>query len=267
MSASTTIAAATRPTAVGSHARADPRLLGAAPRPSARRVGPGAGPPGQRPCGSVGRRLKPLAAAGLPPFQSSVEDERDMFDLINNMEYDDSWVTYKPPPPPTEPTETPAPVYGTSPDDYGKKAVTAGQSAKAVDLFERAATPIGTVERAEAALAASRAMQTKGIIKVNPGTTVIREKPTARSSKEEVIESKEAVNFAKSFAERRAAEEATRRSSDPSARLQQITESMREDQVARERLAAKTRDESARRMSQSSSYYGGSGYSLSLIHI
>ena len=261
MSASTTVAAATRPTAVGSHARADPRLLGAAPRPSARRVGPGAGPPGQRPCGSVGRRLKPLAAAGLPPFQSSVEDERDMFDLINNMEYDDSWVTYKPPPPPTEPTETPAPVYGTSPDNYGKKAVTAGQSAKAVDLFERAATPIGTVERAEAALAASRAMQTKGIIKVNPGTTVIREKPTARSSKEEVIESKEAVNFAKSFAERRDAEEATRRSSDPSARLQQITESMREDQVARERLAAKTRDESARRMSRSSSYYGGSGYS------
>ena len=101
--------------------------------------------------GEQTKPLKPLAAAGLPPFQSSVEDERDMFDLINNMEYDDSWVTYKPPPPPTEPTETPAPVYGTSPDDHGKKAVTAGQSAKAVDLFERAATPIGTVERAEAA--------------------------------------------------------------------------------------------------------------------
>ena len=201
-SCGTTVAAATRPTAVGSRARADPRLLGAARAAHRRRFcqGPVPGHRHRHP-----RVLRPLAA-GLPPFQSSVEDERDMFELIN-MKHDDSWVTYKPPPPPPEPEAT---TYGTSPDNYGTK-VTSAKSAKAIDLFERAATPIGTVERAEAALAASRAMQTKGIIKVNPGSTVKREKPTARSSDEDVKEATQAVNFAKSFAERRAAEEASRR--------------------------------------------------------
>ena len=255
-SCGTTVAAATRPTAVGSRSRADPRLLSAARGAHRRRSGPGPGP-GQR--HRHPRVLRPLAA-GLPPFQSSVEDERDMFELIN-MQHDDSWVTYKPPPPPPPPPPEPeAPAYGTSPDNYGTK-VTSAKSAKAIDLFERAATPIGTVERAEAALAASRAMQTKGIIKVNPGSTVKREKPTARSSDEDVKEAVQAVNFAKSFAERRAAEEASRRSTDPTARLQQITEGMREDNLARERLAARTREEASRRMQRSSSYYGGSGYS------
>ena len=71
-SCGTTVAAATRPTAVGSRSRADPRLLSAARGAHRRRSGPGPGP-GQR--HRHPRVLRPLAA-GLPPFQSSVEDER-----------------------------------------------------------------------------------------------------------------------------------------------------------------------------------------------
>ena len=78
-SCGTTVAAATRPTAVGSRSRADPRLLSAARGAHRRRSGPGPGP-GQR--HRHPRVLRPLAA-GLPPFQSSVEDERDMFEEID----------------------------------------------------------------------------------------------------------------------------------------------------------------------------------------
>ena len=64
---------------------------------------------------------------------------------------------------------------------------------KVLDLFERSATPIGTIERAEAALAAARAMQSPGIIKVEPGSTVKRSQPKGDDSLREAAESKAAM--------------------------------------------------------------------------
>ena len=58
-----------------------------------------------------------------------------------------------------------------SPDDAVDLAKVGREerTAKVLDLFERAATPIGTVERAQAAIAAARAANSTGIFTVQPG--------------------------------------------------------------------------------------------------
>ena len=171
-SCGTTVAAVTRPTAVGSRARADPRLLGAA-RGARRAARPGPGPVQRH------RHLGPPAARGGPAPVPELgggraRNVRAHQHAARRLVGDVASPAAAPRAPP--PIEPEAPTYGTSPTTTAPR-LTARRAPRPIDLFERAATPIGTVERAEAALAASRAMQTKGIIKVNPGSTVKREKP------------------------------------------------------------------------------------------
>ena len=145
--------------------------------------------------------------------------------------------------------------------------MTSAGSAKVLDLFERRGDSIGTIERAEAALAAARAMQSPGIIKVEPGSTVKRSQPKGDDSLREATESKAAmVNFAKPLSQRRAAEDATRRAQeearkamDPTERLRAINAANSEDAAARARILAENREREARKFQNASSFYGGGG--------
>ena len=217
-------------------------------------------------------RARVVVAAGLPPFQSDAEQDVDDMTALLGVTYD--YPSVQPPPPAEAPPalEFDAPPTGTPPAPLGAGAVgsslvTSAGSAKVLDLFERAATPIGTLERAEAALAAARAIQSPGIIKVEPGSTVKRSQPKGDESLREATESKAAmVNFAKPLSQRRAAEDATRRAQeearkamDPTERLRAINAANSEDAAARARILAENREREARKFQNASSFYGGGG--------
>ena len=217
-------------------------------------------------------RARVVVAAGLPPFQSDAEQDVDDMTALLGVTYD--YPSVQPPPPAEAPPalEFDAPPTGTPPAPLGAGAVgsslvTSAGSAKVLDLFERAATPIGTLERAEAALAAARAIQSPGIIKVEPGSTVKRSQPKGDESLREATESKAAmVNFAKPLAQRRAAEDAMRRAQeearkamDPTERLRAINAANSEDAAARARILAENREREARKFQNASSFYGGGG--------
>jgi hypothetical protein len=119
---------------------------------------------------------------------------------------------------------------------------------------------MGKFERAEAALAAARAIQSPGIIKVTPGSTVKREQPKGDASVREATDSLEtaAVNFAKPLAQRRAEAEAAQ-ALDATERLNAVKRANSEDNAARARLVAAERERNAKKYQNSSTFYGGSG--------
>ena len=164
----------------------------------------------------------------------------------------------------TATTEGTAPVaaVGMGGGSSTTAKVTMSRSANAVDLFERAAAPMGKFERAEAALAAARAIQSPGIIKVAPGSTVRREQPKGDESVRDANVSLETAaapqNFAKPIAVRRAEEE-LRKANDPTARLKAVAKANSEENLARERMVKLERERNAKKYQNASSFYGGGG--------
>ena len=143
--------------------------------------------------------------------------------------------------------------------------VTAEGSAKVLDLFERAATPIGTVERAQAALAAARAAKSPGIISITPGPAIEKKqapKQDAAASMKEIEAAGATVNFAKSAA-KRAAEAQAAAGNDPAARVKAINAALSDDQKARAAMAAKAKQRVLKGDSPSSFYSAGGGSSSS----
>ena len=180
--------------------------------------------------------------------------------------YDYPPTTAAPPPPPAMSPEAlaAAPIY--EPPSASVKVTREG-SARVLDLFERAASPIGAVERAEAALAAARAIASPGIIKVQPGSTVTRSKPVGDASEREAAESavsaeSAVINFAKPLAARRAEEAARNRAAaeaSPDARLRAVNAYNSEDAEARRKIVDAERARTAARYRNASSFYGGRG--------
>ena len=123
------------------------------------------------------------------------------------------------------------------------------------------------MERAEAALAAARAIASPGIIKVQPGSTVTRSKPVGDASEREAAESavsaeSAVINFAKPLAARRAEEAARNRAAaeaSPDARLRAVNAYNSEDAEARRKIVDAERARTAARYRNASSFYGGRG--------
>ena len=180
--------------------------------------------------------------------------------------YDYPPTTAAPPPTPAMSPEAlaAAPIY--EPPSASVKVTREG-SARVLDLFERAASPIGAVERADAALAAARAIASPGIIKVQPGSTVTRSKPVGDASEREAAESavsaeSAVINFAKPLAARRAEEAARNRAAaeaSPDARLRAVNAYNSEDAEARRKMVDAERARTAARYKNASSFYGGRG--------
>jgi hypothetical protein len=158
---------------------------------------------------------------------------------------------------------------GRTSSGSGSTTITAARSANAVDLFARAAAPMGAFERAEAALAAARAISSPGIIKVNPGSTVRRERPTfvgdasVREANDSIgkniLNLQSPVNFAKPFAQRNAEGNVLSKANDPAARVKAVAKANSEEQMARERIVAAERLRNQKKYQNASSFYGGGG--------
>ena len=216
--------------------------------------------------------------SGLPPFQSEAEQDVDEMAALLSVTREYPVATAQPPSTATADVyrtsstagSTTATTEGTAPvaaEGMGGGSsttakVTMSRSANAVDLFERAAAPMGKFERAEAALAAARAIQSPGIIKVAPGSTVRREQPKGDESVRDANVSLETAaapqNFAKPIAVRRAEEE-LRKANDPTARLKAVAKANSEENLARERMVKLERERNAKKYQNASSFYGGGG--------
>ena len=253
---------------------AAPTLAPGLAAPPRRRAGPSRA--------GVGARTR-VRVSGLPPFQSDAEQDMDEMAALLTVTREYPVATQTPEPPPTDEyggsggraspyaagvssasaTTRTAPIAAGGMSSAGSNAVprvTVSRSANAVDLFERAAAPMGKFERAEAALAAARAIQSPGIIKVSPGSTVKREQPKGDASVREATDSLEtaAVNFAKPLAQRRAEAEAAQ-AKDAAERLDAVKRANSEDNTARARVVAAERERNAKKYQNASTFYGGSG--------
>ena len=159
-----------------------------------------------------------------------------------------------------------------SPDDAVDLAKVGREerTAKVLDLFERAATPIGTVERAQAAIAAARAANSTGIFTVQPGVGGRNED----AEKQSVEESQAAAaESAKRNASSSGASESTVPSDyaaqnaanlnlnlqnmDPTTRVKAASAAASEDAAARAAMAMREYNKRAKKFN--SEYYGGGG--------
>jgi hypothetical protein len=133
----------------------------------------------------------------------AVDDEEEMSALMS-----DGWYSYPVAAPPAMTTteEDAAAAEAGGEDGVGGVAATDG-SARVLDLFARAASPIGTMERAQAALAAARAAQSPGIINIEPGSAIVAKQAPKHDAAASLLEIQAAaapINFAKPFAMRAA---------------------------------------------------------------
>ena len=123
---------------------------------------------------------------------------------------------------------------------------------------------MGKFERAEAALAAARAIQSPGIIKVSPGSTVKREQPKGDASVREATDSlrdrrRQASPGSRRAAAQRRAEAEAAQAKDAAERLDAVKRANSEDNTARARVVAAERERNAKKYQNASTFYGGSG--------
>ena len=204
----------------------------------------------------------------LPPSVVDDQAREEMDALLSDGWYSYPVATSATPPTTTEEAAAAAAAALTDSSPAGEAGGISGGavggggadgSARVLDLFARAASPIGTAERAQAALAAARAAQSPGIINVQPGPAIDKKEPPKKDAKTSMMEieatSAGAINFAKPTAVR-AAE--ARAAADSGARIKAINASYSEESTARAAIAASVTNRFVRGDSPSP-FYGGSG--------